>query len=241
MFERVKEFIKNNQWAQFLLVLLVGIAIGAIFYPTKHIEERERQKHEEETKVLKETHAKELSQVHDTLDKSVQQASEYRKEAELKISKLTTENTTLKSKQKVAFYKVVRPDGTIEIKKFTETEVDESKQVVTSIQKEFSEKIASIETKWETIHKERVANLTKEFNSKEEEYKHKIDELEKSKVVDINKKSFGLEVGALTSGSGYGHVTYDVFGPFFLGLHAQFGLIPTAPGAAGGAGIGLRF
>jgi len=116
MLERAKEFVKNTPWIQFTLVLLLGIAIGAIFYPTKRIEERERQKHEEETKVLKEEHVKELSQVRDTLDKTNQSFTEYRKETDTKITKLTTENTTLKSKQKTAYYKLVKPDGTIEVR-----------------------------------------------------------------------------------------------------------------------------
>lgn len=236
MLERTKEFIKSNSWIQFLPVLVAGIAIGAIFYPTKHIEERERQKHELETKILNETHAKELSQVRDTLDKVNQQSNEYRKEAEVRISKLTAENSTLKSKVKTAYYKVVRPDGTIEIKKFTESEVDESRQVITSIQQEFKEKIASIENRWETIHRERVTAITKEFNSKEESYKRQIDELERRKVVDVNKKSFGVEVGVMTNASYYGHVSYDVFGPVFIGGHAQFG---SQNGL--GTGIGLRF
>jgi uncharacterized membrane-anchored protein YhcB (DUF1043 family) len=33
MFDKIKDFIKSTPWIQFLLVLLVGIAIGAIFYP----------------------------------------------------------------------------------------------------------------------------------------------------------------------------------------------------------------
>jgi len=241
MLDGLKQFVQNSKPVQFGLVLLAGVAIGAIFYPTKHIEERERQKHELETKTLNEQHAKELSQVRDTLDKTTEQFKSQLSESEKKIVKLTTENTTLKSTQKTAYYKIVKPDGTIEIRKFTETQVDESKQVITSIQEEFKTKIASIETKWETIHKERVAKIQKEFDSKEETYKHQIDELEKSKVIDINKKSFGVEAGILTNTSYYGHVTYDVFGPFFLGLQAQFPITPTSPGAAGGAGIGIRF
>lgn len=241
MWEKIKALVEGSKVIQFVLVLLLGVAIGALFYPTKRIEERERQKHELETKTLNETHSKELSQVRDTLDKTTQEFKSQLSESEKKITKLTTENSTLKSSQKTAYYKLVKPDGTIEIKKFSETQVDESKQVITSIQEEFKQKVASIETKWETVHKERVEKLQKEFSSKEESYKHQIDELEKSKVVDINKKSFGAEVGVLTNLNYYGHVTYDVFGPFFLGLHAQFGLTPTAPSAAGGAGIGLRF
>lgn len=235
---KIIDAVKSTPWLQFLLVLLAGVAIGAVFYPTKHIEERERQKHEEETKSLKEQYSKELSTLHDTLNKANVSHSEYRKETEFKITKLTTENTTLRSNQRTAYYKVVKPDGTIEIRKFTETQIDESRQVITEIQTEFKEKIASIETKWETIHKERVTALSKEFKSKEEEYKHKIDELEKSRVVDINPKRFGVEAGVLTSKAFYGHVTYDIFGPIFLGLHSQFGGTSTA---VGGAGLGLRF
>lgn len=236
MLEQVRDFIKNSQPTQFLLVLLVGVAVGAIFYPTKHIEEREKEKHELETKTLNEQHARELSQLHETLDKTVSDSKQYRSETESKITKLTTENSTLRSRQRVSTYKLVKPDGTIEEKSFTETDVDESKQVVTSIQEEFKQKVASIETKWETIHKDRVAVLQKEFDSKEETYKHQIDELSKEKIVDINKKSFGVEAGVLTSLNYYGHATYDVFGPFFLGLHGQFG-----PSSAAGVGLGLRF
>lgn len=236
MLDGIREYVKNNLWAQYVLVLVAGIAIGAVFYPTKHIEETERRKHEEESKVLKEERRKEVGQLRESLDKVVKESSEYRKETERKLVKLTTENTTLKSNQKTAYYKVVRPDGTIEIKKFTETEVNESRQVITSIQQEFKEKITAIETKWEAIHKERVSAIQKEYASKEETYKRQIDELERKRVVDINKKSFGVEAGVTTKLSYYGHASYDIFGPIFLGLHGQFGTESAA-----GAGLGLRF
>lgn len=236
MFDKVRDFVKNSRLTQFLLVLLVGMAIGAIFYPTKHIEERERQKHELETKTLSEQHSRELSKLQETLDKTVQQSTEYRQETEHRINILITENRTLKSHQRVSTYKLVKPDGTIEEKTFTETDIDESKQVITSIQEEFKQKVASIETKWETIHKERMQAIKKEFDSKEETYKKQIDELEKSKVVDVNKRSFGIEAGLMTSGNYYGHATYDFFGPFFLGFQGQFG-----QSSAAGAGLGLRF
>jgi hypothetical protein len=236
MWEKIKTTVEGSKVIQFVLVLLLGIAIGAIFYPTKKIEERERQKHELETKTLNEQHTKELSQARDVLDKVTSEYKYKLTETEKKVTKLTTENTTLKTSNKTAYYKIVRPDGTIEIKKFTETQVDESKQIITSIQEEFKQKVASIEAKWESVHKERVQALQKEFSSKEQTYKHQIDELEKSKVVEINKKSFGIEAGLLTSGNYYGHVTYDLFGPIFLGLHSQFG-----GSTSGGAGLGLRF
>src|SRR5690606_32585529 len=119
---------------------------------------------------------------------------------------------------------------------FSESEVTESTKVIAQIQEEFKTKIESIEKKWSDVHRERVLELKKEYDSKLEEYQKKIVELEKDKIVDINKKSFGVEVGLVTGLNYYGHVTYDVFGPFFLGLHTQLGSSVSA-----GAGIGIRF
>lgn len=236
MLEALKTLVKDSKVVQLLLMFAVGVAIGAFFYPTKHIETKLKEQHDLETKTLNEEHSKELSQIRDTLDKSTQEYKSQLAESDKKISKLTTENTTLKSTQKTSYYKLIKPDGTIEVRKFSETQVDESKQVVTSIQEEFKTKIASIEAKWEKIHEDRVTTLQKEFDAKEESYKHQIDTLEESKVVDINKKSFGIEAGVLTSGSYYGHATYDFLGPIFLGVQAQQGASNSM-----GAGIGFRF
>lgn len=231
-----KQFVSDNKWVQFLLVGAAGIAIGALFYPTKRIEEKERQHYEEQLSIEKSNHSAEISQLNEKVTVAKQESLSIKMESEHKINSLTSEIKTLKSKQKTASYKIVRPDGTIEERQFSETEVDQSSQVVTQIQEEFKQKVEAIETKWENIHKERVSSIKKEFASKEETYQKKIFDLEKSKVTEINKKSFGLEAGLLSDKNYYGHVSYDVVGPFFLGLHAQFGV-----STAGGAGLGIRF
>lgn len=236
MLEKIKAFIEASKAAQLILVLLGGMAIGAIMYPTKHIEERLTKIHQEEIISLKEQHQKELDSEHEEYLSLAASYHQYHDESESKISSLTTQITTLKSHQKTAHYKLVKPDGTIEERDFTDTDIDESNTVVTSIQQEFKEKVDSIEKKWEKIHKDRVVQIQKEFSSKEEDYKKTIDELHKEKVVDINKKSFGIEGGILTNKDYYGHVTYDVFGPFFVGAQGQFGLSPAA-----GLGVGIRF
>jgi hypothetical protein len=236
MFEKVIAFIKASQAAQIALALLVGMAIGALFYPTKHIEERLDKLHQEEISSVKSSYEKQLQTEKENYTKLSQEYNEYHKTTESKISSLTSEVSTLKSHQKVAYYKIVKPDGTIEERQFTETDIDESKTVITSIQQEFKEKVDSIEKKWEQVHLQRVAEIKKEFAAKEEDYKKTIDQLHQEKVVDINKKSFGLEVGGLLNGNYYGHITYDVFGPFFLGAQGEFG-----PSSTAGLGVGLRF
>lgn len=233
-------FFKNNEWARCIGCLLLGCAIGAIFYPSKRIEERLETKHQLELKELKTAHSTEVASLQERLDKVTQSEKQYREETERKLSLLTTENKDLKSKQKTSFYKIIRPDGTIEIKKFTESEVNESSKVVTQIQEEFKAKIESIEKKWETIHRERVSTLKKEFDSKEEVYKKEIDTLKSSKVTEINKKSLGVEAGVTQDLDYYGHATYDLFGPVFVGGHIQVGKDLKSSNKLG-VGLGLRF
>lgn len=235
----VISFIKNNEWARYVGILLLGIAIGAIFYPSKRIEERLETKHQLELTQLKTTHATEVSSLQEKFDKSLQAEKTLRTETESKITKLVTENKELKSKQKTAYYKIVRPDGTIEIKRFTENEVEESSKVVTQIQEEFKSKVEQIEKKWETIHKERVTAIKKDFDSKESLYKKEIDTLKSSKVTEINKRSFGAEAGLTQDQDYYGHVTYDLFGPVFVGGHVQ--MSKDLKDNKVGAGLGLRF
>jgi hypothetical protein len=233
----MKELLQRQD-VRYILTLLAGITVGALFYPTKHIETTVSQKYESEIASLKDVHQKEL-QEKDVEIKLISESKQYKEESDLKISKLTTEVKTLQSKQKTQYYKIVRPDGTIEIKKFTESEVNESSVVVTQIQEEFKKKVDEIENKWSSIHTERVTKLQKDFDSKEQEYQKQITELKKTQVVDINKKSFSVEAGVLTNSNLYGHATMDLWGPFMVGLHGETSRSGT--NSSIGAGVGLRF
>lgn len=229
----------SKEWVRLVGVLLVGITIGVVFYPSKRIEEKLTQKHQEEIAILKESHSKETKDLTEKYDSVVAESKSIKSESERKISKLTDEVKTLKSKTKVATYKLVKPDGTIEERTFTENEVDESSHVVTQIQEEFKQKVESIENRYAAIHSERVLALKKEFDSKESEYKKTIDELQKSKTVSVNEKRFGIEAGITNEKNYYGHATMDVWGPTFVGVHGQVG--PNNDSNNLGIGLGLRF
>jgi hypothetical protein len=228
----------SKEWVRLVGVLLLGVTIGAIFYPTKRIEEKITQKYEQEIATIKETHQKEVDSVQEEFLKVASEYHSYHDEMEKKVSSLTVEVKTLQSKQKTAYYKIVKPDGTIEIKKFTESEVNESSKVITQVQEEFKRKVESIETKWQSIHETRVTQIKKEFDSKESEYKKTIEELSKSKTVSVNEKRFGLEAGMLSDKNYYGHATADLWGPVFVGVHGELG--PNNDNKLG-AGVGLRF
>lgn len=229
----------SKEWVRLVGVLLIGITIGVVFYPSKRIEEKLTQKHQEEIAILKESHSKETKDLTEKYDSVVSESKSIKSESERKITKLTDEVRTLKSKTKVATYKLVKPDGTIEERSFTENEVDESSHVVTQIQEEFKQKVESIENRYAAIHSERVLAIKKEFDSKESEYKKTIDELQKSKTVTVNEKKFGLEAGITNEKNYYGHATMDVWGPTFVGVHGQVG--PNNDSNNLGIGLGLRF
>lgn len=218
------EFVKGlfeKEWVRLVGVLLLGGIVGALFYPTKRIEEKLTKTHQEEIQNLKEQHAKESLESNEKWTKIVNETKAKKEESELKVTKLTSEVKSLQSKQKTSYYKLIKPDGTIEIKKFTESEVNESSKVITSIQEEFKTKIESIETKWSSIHSERMLAVKKEFDSKESEYKKTIDQLTKSKTTSINESSSTIDVGMMTNKDYYGHATTTLRGPFIGSIHVD--------------------
>lgn len=223
--------------------VLIGVAIGAIFYPTKRIEEKLYKEHQKELTQAKEQYQKEVFNEREQVSKLKEELSSLKLEYSIKVVKLESQIKELNSKQKTSYYKIVRPDGTIEEKRFTESEVNESTKVVAKIQSEFKAKIDSIEQKWSSIHKERLSLIKKEFDSKEQSYLKEIDVLKKSKVTEVNKKHFSAEVGVDYKLRYYGHVTGDLFGPVFMGVHAG-GLSFTYPSdtdLSAGVGFGIKF
>lgn len=233
---KILSFLKNNMWARYIAILVAGIAIGAVFYPSKNMEETVKQKYEQEIISLKSESATRLSDLQVTYTSEVQKLTEKNAETERKLLVSATEIKDLKSKQKTSYYKLVKPDGTVEIKKFTESEVNESSKTVIAIQQEYKQKVQEIETKWERIHLERVSKINETYNLASANYQKTINELEKKTKIEINPKKYGIAVGYLTSQSYYMSAEADVFGPVYVQAHGQTGL----DNALGGA-IGIRF
>jgi len=240
MWQKIKDVVMASKPLQFLLLFILGVGVGAFFYPTKHIEETVSKKYEQILEQEKEQHATETKTLQENMTKQEESFKQTTTELQSKVSTLSVQVTQLKSKQKTSYYKIVKPDGTVEIKKYSESDVDESTKVITQIQQEFNEKISSIETKWETIHKQRVEQLQSEFDSKEKSYQQTIATLESKKVEDINPKKAGLEVGVNSNKNVYLHPSYDLFGPLFIGVNVE-GNPSTGGNFGGGAGLGIKF
>lgn len=222
--EKLQELLKQK-WFQLTATLLIGVTVGAVFYPNTKTEERVRTKIQEEyslkEKEIDEKHQKELSKLTQELSESEKSHKDYEKTSSSKIHTLTTENTQLKQSSKKTKYKLVKPDGTIVEREVEESSSDSTKNVVTEVQKEFNEKVKSIEDKWKTIHEQRVAVIQKEFDEKlqktKEEQKSTTITVDKQKTTESNPKKLRPEIGVTTSKNIYLHGTYSLWGPVFLG------------------------
>lgn len=233
----MKKFL-SNRVVQFVLVLIVGVAIGALFYPTKRIEEKVEQKYEKLLKTErqeKETLRKSLSE---EVDELKQEKTNLTIESSQKITKLQYQVRELESRKTENYYKIIKPDGTIEEKRYSESEVTETSTVVLQVREEFDKKVTEISERWQRVHRKRVEELKKDFEKKESEYEKTIASLKSEKKTEINPKTYGLEVGYSSDQTYYLHSNIDVFGPIFLGVHANSNFTNDS---AIGAGVGIRF
>lgn len=227
----------NNQVVRYVLTLVAGVAIGAVFYPTKSIKESLEKTHQVEISQLKEQFSQQQQKSEEEYNKTISQYKQTTEQSQHKIDTLTTQISTMKSQQKTSYYKLVKPDGTVEIRKTSDSETEESNQVVTQIHEEFQKKIDSIEKKWEDVHTKKVQELTASFASKEQSYQKEIDTLKQTKDTEVNQKKFGVELGETVDKNTYLHATGDIFGPVFMGLHGEYGQDHKDIGV----GVGIRF
>ena len=236
---KIITFIKASKLAQGVLILILGISIGAIFYPSKTVTEEVQVENTEKIERL----TKELSRVQEEYREKLSQEQGVRKEQKeeynRKMHSMKTEIRTLQKKVKTSYYKIVKPDGTIEERRFTESEVNESTKVITEIREEFTKKVHIIENRWLKIHTERITKIEKNHLKETREYEERIEKLKKKKVVKINEKSTDFAVGILNDKTYYINMTQDIFGPFFLGVQTQtnFG---DSKWKLGGS-VGIRF
>ncbi len=233
----MKELLKNRS-VQLGLALLIGATIGALFYPTSRVEERVRKEYQEKVEIERSEKETLRQKFTEQIDEMKEERTTRIVETTKKVAKLTYQVRELQSKKKETYYKIVRPDGTIEIRKFKESEVNESTKVITSVREEFDQKVTEIESRWKRVHIKRVKDLKKDFDMKENIYKTIISKMESERITETNAKKYGLEAGYLSSKQYYFHGNIDVFGPVFIGIHTQ---TDFAAEYALGAGVGLRF
>lgn len=239
MKDKIVKVVKSET-GKVVIALIVGVAIGAIFYPSKTIKEEERQRYEE--RIEKEIeYSRKLQQEHkEELTKIINQSRQREEELSVKINKQRSEIRSLESKVSERTYKLVKPDGTVVERTFKESEVSENSEVITSVRVEFDRKIKEIENRYSKIYRERLTKIKEVTDQKVKEKEKRIAELERKKTVEVNKRSFGVSVGITTDQTYYGTVDRDIFGPLFIQGMVE---VDTNNGSdnRGGVGLGIRF
>ena len=139
----------KNDYVRGVLILLLGVTIGALFYPTKKVEEKVSQKYEQQISQIK------------------SEFQTYKSVSEEKITSLTSQVTELNTHQKIVYVKVVKPDGTVEIHKTTEKDTQESdskssqvtQDKITQIQSEFASKEKTYQETIATLEKSKTTSV----------------------------------------------------------------------------------
>lgn len=215
----------QQKWFQLVACLLAGITVGALFYPQTRTEERVREEMKQEYTLkeeeLSKKHSLETQELQEKLTTEENSHKEFESQTTHKIESLTTENTQLKQSSRKSKFKLIKPDGTIVEKEFEESNSESSQTVVTQIREEFDQKVKSIEDKWKKIHEERVSKMQAEFAEELKKAKAETNTVtvvkESEKITETNKKKFRPEIGITTNKDIYGHVSYTIWGPMFLG------------------------
>lgn len=209
--------ILKNKYVQLTGCLLLGITIGAVFYPTSNIEDKYKMEYQLKESELKSTHLAETKALSDKLDQEEASNKIYQEETSKKIHTLVTENSSLKSSIKKKKFKLIKPDGTIVEEEFEESNSEATTSKITEIREEFNKKVSEIETKWKKVHEERVVVLKKQFDEEIKRVREESKSEESSHTVSKNKKNLGIEYGMTTEKEYYSHTTYTLWGPIFIG------------------------
>lgn len=243
--------IIKNRYVQMVLALLLGITIGALFYPTKTIEERVEQETSSQ-------YEKKISELNSNFEKKEQQLLEKvqseessRKKLERttseKIQKLTTENRQLKESSKRQKFKLVKPDGTIIEREYEENNREEVTEIVTEVRQEFSEKIKETEDKWKKAYTERIKKVQQEnrnlITKLKDKHQIEINKLVSDKKVTINEKNLSVRVGYTSDQEMRIGSSYKLWGPFSVGadIDAKPNNNPFKNSGEASIGIGFEF
>ncbi len=234
--ETYLNYLKNSAWLRYVLVLVAGIAIGAIFYPTKRIEERLETKHREEISKITEKFKSEISSLNKELNETKSSKDEMVKQLNASITSLKTLLSESETRVHREYTKIIRVDGSVEIREITDAHSREVKAATEAVAAQWQEKLEQTKTSYEA----KIEKISEEnkliLAQKETEYKASLDVLSKTKVTTINEKRFGIEAGILTTKQLYGHGTVGLWGPVTVGVHIQGPALPAV-----GVGVGFKF
>jgi hypothetical protein len=246
--------ILNNQYARYAIVFFAGIAMTILLYPSESTSIAEKEKILNETRASYESKLQEsektLKQERETHQKDIETVRQesFRREQELttRISSLSTENSSLKQKTKMVTVEKVHPDGTVERKTISTSELESETQVIAQIQREAEEKIVDTVSKLKFEHarelnektsvlQTKIDKLSLELNKSESLLK---EEREKTSRTTSNPRPFALGLGLNTDRQYTVETHYTFWGPVYVGASYDRGGISND---RAGLSLGIRF
>lgn len=246
--------ILNNRYARYAIAFAAGIVLTILLYPSdsKSIAEKDRLLEETRTLLVsrlqesesilrseRESHQREIQTVR-------QESSKREHELTTKISSLMTENSSLKQKTKMVTIEKVYPDGTMERKTISTSELESQTQIIAQIQRDAEEKIVDTVSKLKQEHAKELSEKTSALQSKIDRLSLDLnrsesllkEEREKSSKTESNPRPFALGLGLNTDRQYTVETQYTFWGPVYVGASYDTGGISND---RAGLSLGIRF
>ena len=175
-------------------------------------------------------------------EQQVQKHNEYIENVSKTIASLKTENRKLTESTKRRWFKLIKPDGTIVEKEYTESHKEEVESIVTSVKAEFTRKVSAIETKWLKLHKFRVSELKQEHEKNtlvlHDSYKEQLRQERSKTTVSYGSRKYIVRAGYTSRLDYYAGFGYTLLGPLFIDSGLDF---TPASLESGRIGLGIQF
>ena len=244
----------RNKYTPYALAFVGGIVLTIIVYPSGSITKTERSKIEEEIRSSYETKLQESESIlkseresHQKEINSIKQETSKRElEMSTKINSLVTENSSLKQRTKMVTIEKIYPDGRIERKTISTSELESETQTIARIQQEADQKIKDTVDKLNEDHAKEIAEKTSDLRSKVDSLSTTLqtserllkEEREKTSSIIKNPRPFALGLGLNTDKQYTVETQYTFWGPVYLGASYDRGGISND---RAGLSLGIRF
>ncbi len=246
--------LKDNQYVRYGAAFAGGILLAIVLYPSGTISTTEKTKIEEEVRTVYETKLKESEEIlrqekirfeKDLL--SVKQENSKRElELSTKLNSLISENSSLKKKTKMVTIEKIYPNGTIERKTISTSELEYETQRMAQIQQEAEQKLKDTVSKLNEQHSKEITEKTSSMQSSIDKLSIDLatserlrkEEIEKSKTVVKTVRPLAVGLGVNTDRQYTVEAQYMFLGPLYVGASYDNGGISNN---RAGISLGIRF
>ena len=248
------ENIAKSKYAPHALAFVGGVILTIVLYPSGSMTQTEKSKIEQEIRSSYEAKLQES----DTLIKSERESNQKqidsikqesaKKELEMstKINSLVTENSSLKQKTKMVTIEKIFPDGRIERKTISTSELESETQTIARVQQEADQKLKETVSALNEQHVKEISEKTSSLNSKIETLSLNLqtsekllkEEREKTTSYTKNPRPFAVGIGLNTDKQYTVETQYTFLGPIYLGASYDKGGISND---RAGLLLGIRF